>query len=155
MKVLKDNYRTVSVVNSGNKMMCDHCTSELEYDESDIEIGEYGCAFVRCPLCGCDNYIEDGEHDITLTRRNIEFPTHFARFSKETGAVDCCNNEEIRNYIHKAIDYFRANKNEFVWDCATGNLCVTVYRYEGDKNYYVQVTNDHYNTYIPFEEEDY
>lgn len=155
MKVLKDNYKTISVEEHSNKLECEHCSSELEYDESDIVIGEYGCAFVSCPLCGYHNYLYDGERDINLTVNNIEFPVHFAHVSSETGAVDCCNNETIKGYIRKGINYFRENKNEFVWYCGSGNLFVTVYRYEGDENYYIQVTNNYYDTYIPFESVDY
>ena len=155
MKVLKDNYKTTYAEETDNKLVCEHCTSELEYNNSDIVIGTYGCAFVPCPCCGYENYIEDGEHDLVLTAHNVEFPMHFGHTAKENGALDCCNNETIKEYIRNGINYFRKNKGEFVWYCGTGNLYVTVYRYEGDENYYVQVTNNYYDTYIQFEEEDY
>lgn len=160
MKVLKDNYKQATYVEEINnnyprKLVCERCESELEYDKSDIAIGGYGCAFVGCPLCGYENYLDDGEHDIDLTKDNVEFPVHFAHVSSETGAVDCCNNERVKEYIRNGIDYFRKNKNEFVWYCGIGNLFITVYRYEGDENYYVQVTNNYYDTYIQFEAADY
>jgi len=160
MKVLKDNLKKATYVEEVNnnyprQLVCERCGSELEYDKNDISVGEYGCAFVRCPLCGYDNYLEDGENDVNLTMDNVEFPTHFARFSEMTGAVDCCNNENVKMYIRQAINYFRQNKNEFVWYCGTGNLLVTVYRYDGDENYWVVVSDNHYDTYIPFEEKDY
>lgn len=161
MKVLKDNY-TKSNINRTienakpypRKIICEECGSELEYEKTDLRIGFLGCAFVDCPCCGRDNLIED-EDGITLTKDNVEFPTHFAHTSKENGAVDCCNNEEVKNAIHKAIDYFRNNKNEFYWFTAHGNLYIGVSRWDGDETYEVVVTNNYYETYIPFEREDY
>lgn len=155
MKVLKNNYHTEEVIlESARKLTCEYCGSELEYEMSDMRIGSFGLVYVDCPCCGKDNtlYEEDG---ITLTADNLEFPTHFWHTSKKTGAVDCCNNEVVKEYIRNGINYFRKNKNEFVWYCGSGNLFVTVYRYEGDENYYAQVTNNYYDTYIPFESKDY
>lgn len=155
MKVLKNNYNTVFAEDIDKELICEMCESELEYEESDVTIGEYGCAIVACPLCGYKNYLEDGERDITLTVNNVEYPTHFHHVSKETGAVDCCTNKEIKNYIHKAIEYFRENKDETNWFCCTGNLYIDVSKWEGDENYWVVVSNDYYDTYIPFEAADY
>lgn len=160
MKILKDNYKPtnyVEEVNSGypRTLECYCCESELEFEKSDIKIGEYGCAFVCCPLCGYENYLDDGENDIALTANNVEFPTHFAHISKETGAVGCCNNRAVQSYIHQAIKYFRENKDEYNWFTCTGNLYINVTRYEGDESYWVVVSNNYYNTYIQFEKEDY
>ena len=154
MKVLKDNYKTTYINENNNKMVCEYCTSELEYDESDIEIGEYGCAVITCPLCGRKNFLDDYEHDIVLTMHNVEFPVHFHHTSKES-AIDCLNNEEIKECIRKGINYFRSNKNENYWFIAYGNLHISVTRWEGNENYDVVVTGDYYNTAIPFEDEDY
>lgn len=160
MKVLKDNYSEYehndAIDNKyPKKLVCEDCDSELEYDEHDIYNGEYGCAFVHCPLCGCENYLNDEEHDINLNMKNVEFPTHYAHISKETGAVDCCNNETIKEYIREAVNYFRKNKDEDSWYCFTGNLAVVVFKYEGDANYWVIVSDNYYDTYISFESEDY
>lgn len=162
MKVLKDNYNKTTINERfenakpyPRKIICECCGSELEYEEADLRIGFLGCVHLDCPLCNRENMIEDNENTITLTKDNVEFPVHFSHTSTETGAIDCCNNKTVKEYIHKGIDYFRKNKDEFVWYCGTGNIFVTVYRYDGDENYYVQVTNDYHDTYIPFEAEDY
>lgn len=155
MKILKNNYNTVFAEDIEKELICEMCESQLEYEESDITIGEYGCAVVTCPLCGYNNYLDDGERDMTLTANNVEYPTHFHHVSKETGAVDCCNNKEIKKYINKAIEYFRNNKDERYWFTCTGNLYIEVSRWEGDESYWVVVSNDYYDTYIPFEAADY
>ena len=160
MKVLKDNckkentYIEEEVTKYPRELICESCSSELEYEEEDIRIGALGCAFVKCPCCGRDNLIDD-EDGITLTKDNVEFPTHFFQTSEETGAVDCCNNESVKNAIERAIDYFRKNKNEFYWFTATGNLYIGVSKWDGDEGYEVVVTNNYYETFIPFEREDY
>lgn len=159
MKVLKDNYNKREQVEEAiktypRKLICDTCGSKLEYEEKDMRIGALGCVFVDCPCCGRDNMIDE-EEGITLTKDNVEFPMHFFHTSKETGAIDCCNNKEIKKYIREAIKYFREHKNEHDWFTCTGNLYIDVSRWEGDENYWVVVSNNYYDTYIPFEEEDY
>ena len=162
MKVLVDNYKKNDYAEMNRriesyprKMVCECCNSELEYEEVDIKIGAFGCAYIKCPLCNSTNFIDNSEKELTLTARNVEFPTHFWHTSVETGAVDCCNNEEVKRAIYKAISYFRENKDAESWITATGNLCVHVNRFEGDEDYDVLVTKDYYETHIPFEEADY
>ena len=162
MKVLKDNY-TVSNIDETientkpypRKLTCEYCGSELEYEESDLRIGFLGCAYLDCPLCEGENMIEENENTITLTKDNVEFPAHFWHTSKENGASDCCNSSTVKNAIQRAIKYFRENKDEHHWFTAYGNLYVDVIRYEGDETYEVVVTNNYYETSIPFEREDY
>lgn len=160
MKVLKDNYTTIveEIVQKPEKpyprkMVCENCGSELEYEKSDLRLGALGCAFVDCPLCSHDNLID--EDGVTLTVDNVEFPVHFWHTCVEKGAKDACNNEEVKQCIRKAIDYFRKNKNEYHWFTCYGNLYIGVTRWDGDENYEVVVTNNYYNTYIPFEKLDY
>ena len=163
MKVLKNNYnnyetttRKIERVNPyPRKMLCECCGSELEYEKEDIRIGAFGCVYIDCPLCGCDNCLDDGENELTLTKDNVEFPTHFWHTSVETGAVENCNNNTVKDAIHKAIDYFRQNKDAERWFTACGNLHVCVHRFEGDESYDVIVTKDYYETSIPFEKADY
>lgn len=159
MKVLKNNYESheeeivKEVERYPRNHICEYCDSELEYNKDDLRVGAFGCMFLNCPCCNQENLIED--EGLDLTKDNVEFPTHFHHCSKETGAVDICNNKRIKEYINEAIDYFRNNKNEFVWFVSTGNLHMTVFRWSEDECYDVIVANDHYSTFIPFENEDY
>lgn len=159
MKVLKDNYNNFTnsqLANPYPRMMyCDGCASELEYEEEDVKTGAFGCACVICPLCGESNFIDESEKVITLTKDNVEFPTHFYHTSVETGAVDLCDNKNVRDAIRKGINYFRNNKDETDWMYACGNLYVGISRFDGDENYNVIVTENYYETDIPFEAADY
>lgn len=162
MKVLKNNYNEVSAnISEVNiepyprELKCEKCGSTLEYEKSDMEVGVYGAMHVLCPLCGYNNMLDGNECDVTLTKDNVEFPLHFYYSSKETGAVDVCDNEHIKKEINRAIEYFRKNKDEWHWYTDYGNLYVSVERLDGDEEYYVTVTDRTWGTYIPFESEDY
>lgn len=162
MKVLKNNYNGIAdnIISEKSKAyprkhICEYCESELEYDEEDIYMGEYGCMHFNCPLCGEDNMLDQHEKNITLTKDNIEFPTHFHHVCIENGTVECCD-EYFKEYINKAIEYFRKNKNDFDYGGhITGNFYINVHRYEGDEIYEVHVSRDFYSAEIPFEKEDY
>lgn len=161
MKVLKNNFDNTTnkeikqIEPYPKKLICENCGSELEYEKSDLRMGELGCVFVDCPLCGRNNMLEDNEENITLTIDNVEFPVHFFHTSKEKGAVDCCSNEEIKKRIREAIAYFREDKEGYSWYSQSGNLYVQVRRFKGDEMYEVIVSNDFYSTEIPFEPQDY
>ena len=158
MKVLVNNYSkedAKQLEKYPRNIVCEKCFSELEYDKSDITIGVLGAGHVKCCLCGFNNMLDDDEEGIILTKDNVEYPTHFLQISKETGAKDVCNNEFIKECIQEAIDNFRKNKDEFVYYIGKGNTMVYVFRYNGDEEYNVVVTNNYYETDIPFESEDY
>ena len=160
IKILKDNSKKIEVKEEKyiepypRKLICEGCQSELEYDESDLVMGEYGCMYVDCPICGEHNMLVDNEKSITLTVDNIEFPVHFHHVSVETGAKERCNTEEIRYELRRAITYFRENKEETDWHTWSGNLFVFVHRWSGDENYEVVVSKDFYNMEIDFDEND-
>lgn len=161
MKVLINNYEPYKTVEAKKfedyprRHICESCKSELEYEKSDLRIGEFGLVILDCPCCGYDNVLDDNENAIILTKDNVVFPNHFYHASEKNRAVNCCTNENIKESINKAINFFRKNKDESVWMTAFGNLHVTVFRYDGDEVYNVIVTNDYYSTEIPFEVEDY
>ena len=158
IRILKDNLNKEKMnkaIPYPRKVICDSCGSELEYDESDLYIGEYGCVLVKCPVCGESVILDGNEHEITLNMNNIEFPNHFYHLSTDTGAVDACNTERIRGYIKDGIEFLRQHPDEFYWNISTGNLCMYVHRYEGDGEYCIVLTKDYYEVSIPFEDKDY
>lgn len=131
MKVIKDNYNESTIM--PKQLVCEKCKSELQYDESDIHTGVFGCGHITCPLCKHENMLEYDDYNITLTKDNVEFPAHFWHTSAETGAVDVFNNDRIKKEINRAINYFRENKNEDSWFTQSGNLSLHAYRFDGDE----------------------
>lgn len=159
MKVLENNYNTEKEIEMPypRELICENCGSKLQYEESDLHMGEYGCMHITCPLCDCDNMLDDNENNIMLTVNNIEFPIHFNHTSKESGAKDTCNADNVKKEIQRAINYFRTNKNENEYSFSTsyGNLYINVMKFDEDEEYHITVSNNFYEMDINFEKEDY
>ena len=105
MKVLENNYEKSTGRNAVRKIVCDHCRSVLEIDESDVEYGAYGLPQITCPCCG---KMIDDTGDIpaeTLTTENLIFPKHFHHVSKESGAADCFERNVLKT-IREQVDFF-------------------------------------------------
>ena len=93
---------------------------------------------------------------ITLTKDNIEFPVHFNRTKVGLRHVIEVHSEEIIKEIKRGIEFLRTSTdNDGYWYTSYGDLFVIVFKDDGDQEYYVLVTKDFYETYIPFEKEDY
>ena len=94
---------------------------------------------------------------ITLTKDNIEYPTHFVHIALGERHVKGVLPEEIQKEIKRGIEYLRENNEDGCgsWYTSYGNLFVVIFRYPGDEDYFVVVTQDFYETHIPFERCDY
>lgn len=158
MKVLKDNYNVMKDLEEKEPesiiTCCDDCGSELEVSPEDMYVGWLGTMHCICPCCGEETMVEQAK-GITLTKDNLEFPTHFLRTNSSLRYVKEVKNEEIERQIRDAIEYLRKHKDNDLKYVSYGDLFVIVFRYKGDENYFVLVTKDFYETDIPFEAEDY
>lgn len=158
IKVIKNNYQKEHIeeakTNNSIKINCDKCDSELEITENDTHIGWLGARFITCPCCGEESMVDELD-GITLTKDNLKFPVHFNRTTKGLRHIVEIKSDEIIKEIKRAITYFRENKNEWHWYTSHGDLFLSVYRHPDDEDYFVLVTKDFYETYIPFEREDY
>lgn len=156
IKVIQNNFiqndlnKKVEVKPKFVHTFCDNCDSELEISKEDTHIGWLGAAFVKCPCCGQESMVDELD-GVTLTKDNIDYPIHFNRTNKDLKNVVEIQKDEVIKEIQRGIDYFRINKDEFCWYTCYGDLFVIIFRYEGDEEYFVLVTRDFYETYIPFE----
>lgn len=159
IKVIKNNFNQNNLNKKSEAkpkiihIFCEHCDSELEITKEDTHIGWLGAEFAKCPCCGEETMVDELD-GITLTRDNIEFPTHFNRTNKNLRNVLEISNEEIVNQIKRAIDYFRKNKDDYYWYTGCGDSFVIIFRYKNNKEYCVLVAKDFYETVIPFGTED-
>lgn len=158
MKIIKNKYNvppeTHKIVPDIIKVECEECESELEVSKEDTYIGWLGAAYIKCPCCGHEFMVDEFD-GITLTKDNLEFPTHFCRTNKDMRCVKEIYPNEIVKEIQRGIDYFRKNKQEYSWYTHYGDLYIAIYKYDGDEEYWVVVSKDTYETNIPFEGEDY
>ena len=160
IKVLKDNNINKKYAKEKNnitfplKIHCSECDSELEITEEDTYIGWLGAKYITCPCCGQEAMVDELD-GITLTKDNIKFPIHFIRTTKGLRSVIEVDSDEIVKEIQRGITYCRERKSEHYWFTSHGDFFLIIFRYSGDENYFVMVTKDFYETYIPFEQEDY
>lgn len=151
MQILVDRYHANQYP---REFFCRQCDSQLGYDDNDLKYGAYGCAYIKCPLCGCSNILDD-EEPLKLTIDNVNFPTHFDHFSEKAGALSIPE-ETINQCIRKGIKYLRENKDEDFWLYRAGDTCVFIFKFdEEDRKYNVVVSKDYHETNIGFEKIDY
>lgn len=158
MKILKDNSknRITNITDEyPKKLICEQCESELEYEESDIYVGDLGAAYVRCPICGCENLLEGDSHEIVLTEDNVKFPDHFFHYDGNGRTVDLFDEETIRGYIKKGIKWLRTHPDEYKWFISSGDMYLDITKCIDDEEYVVILCKDYYESYIPFGTKDF
>jgi len=157
MKIIKNNANLQDMIEKEKekskfpmKLTCSECGSEFEVEESDLEVGELGLYQLPngCPCCGSEIEIDDG---IDLTVDNVNFPQHYYRFNGRQ-----LDDDEINKYVKECIETLRNtdDKNFYHTFTGSGSTVVHVMRYEGDKDFVVDVCNEYYETNIPFTKED-
>lgn len=132
------------------RVICEHCESEVEVDENDVRVGEFGLYKFTCPVCGKESFIDD--EGLTLTTENLKFPDHYH------GSFNGVNisNEEIDKMVKECIETLRNSndKNFYSTSIETGDTHIGVSRYDGDQVFNVVISKDYYETYVPFTNED-
>ena len=157
MKIINNNCSIKNVVKEEPEtvnVFCESCGSELEITKEDTHIGWLGARYFTCPCCGEESFVEEFE-GVTLTIDTLRFPEHFHRTNEKLRNVVAATNSELMNSIKVAIDFFRANKDKWSWFTMYGDLFLQVYRFEGDEEYTIIVSKDHYEATLPFEAVDY
>ena len=153
MIVLKDKHNHVTQRQDESKpktykITCEHCNSELEVEDDDIQVGAYGMGYVVCPCCGEATYADELADYFPLTKDNVEFPVHYYSFNKAVSIAD----NTINKWVKECIETFDSNdENDCVRYTGSGDTMVFVFKlFDGDKEYDVYVCKNYYETFIPF-----
>jgi glycerophosphoryl diester phosphodiesterase len=101
------------------------------------------------------SYFSKEFEGVTLNINTLKFPDHFHRTNKDLRHVAEVTDSELRASIKQAIDFFRANKDEWSWFTMYGDLFLQVYRFDGDEEYSIVIARDFYEATLPFEAVDY
>lgn len=152
MKIIKNNYNnSKSTLTLFTKQIveCEECGSQIEVEVDDLEIGQYGLKYVKCPCCGKKTF-NDEFGDITLNIDNLNFPQHYSNFSIEDGAIDV-SDEEINSMVKECISHFTNDENDTYRFIETGNVFIMVYRWSLDEEYQIIVCKNFHETYIPLD----
>ena len=126
--------KIINVVKPVKRATCEKCGTELEYEDSDIEAREFGCAYIKCPNCGKYILLED-EEGLVLTPENFNYPQHFYVQNPEESVK--ISDEQINNWIIEICDYFRKHKSESNYICTSGDTMVLGFRDEDYVDIYV------------------
>lgn len=158
MEIVENNYieqkANGSTKDEVYEVECEYCNSKLKITKKDVNYGWLGEPYITCPCCkkNCDIDFLPG---IEITASNITYPIHFLKVNKDQRNVVHIEDSKINKSIQDGIEYFRANKDEYVWYTQYGDSHINMYRYDGDEEYYVVVTQDYFEACIEFEKEDY
>ena len=122
------------------RVLCDECYAELEIEESDVFVGEFGCHLFKCPCCGREVAIDGIERDTPPTFKQTFWHT-YADKSNNTYHIE---DDEIQKMINDCVSDLisdKAQAGEFSAR-ACGDTYVYAFKYEDCIE--ILVTQDYY-----------
>ena len=125
------------------RVFCDECYAELEIEESDVFVGEFGCHLFKCPCCGREVAIDGIERDTPPTFKQT-FLHHSATKEGTVQSKHISDNEVqkmIDGCVHRLISE-DVEVGEYTME-AIGDTAVYAFKYEDCIE--IIVTQDYYN----------
>ena len=122
------------------RVFCDECQAELEVEESDVFVGEFGCHLFKCPCCGREVAIDGIERDTPPTFRQTFWHT-FVDKSNDTKHIE---DDEVQKMINNCVRDLISDDVEAgeVSKQGTGDTVVYAFKYEDCID--ILVTQDYY-----------
>ena len=125
------------------RVFCDECQAELEIDESDVFVGEFGCYMFKCPCCGREVAIDGIGRDMKPTFRKTFF--HYSVTKEGTVPFKHIPDNEVQEMIDKCVHRLISEDvevGEYTME-AIGDTAVYAFKYEDCMD--IIVTQDYYN----------
>ena len=122
------------------RVFCDECYAELEVEESDVFVGEFGCHLFECPCCGRKVAIDGIERDTPPTFKQTFSHTHVDK-SNDTKHIE---DDEVQKMINSCVSDLISDEvqaGEFSMR-ACGDTDVYAFKYEDCIE--ILVTQDYY-----------
>ena len=122
------------------RVFCDECQAELEVEESDVFVGEFGCHLFKCPCCGREVAIDGIERDTPPTFRKTFWHT-FVDKSNDTKHIE---DDEVQKMINHCVSNLipeDVEAGEFSMQ-GCGDTAVYAFKYEDCIE--ILVTQDYY-----------
>ena len=110
------------------RVFCDECYAELEIEESDVFVGEFGCYLFECPCCGRKVAIDGIERDTPPTFRKTFWHTHVGKSNNTVHIEDNEIQKMIDECVHNLISD-DVEPGEFSMQ-STGDTAVYAFKYE-------------------------
>ena len=125
------------------RVFCDECYAELEIEESDVFVGEFGCHLFECQCCGREVAIDDIERDMKPSFRKTFF--HYSVTKEGTVPFKHIPDNEVQEMIDKCVHRLISEDvevGEYTME-AIGDTAVYAFKYEDCMD--IIVTQDYYN----------
>ena len=122
------------------RVICDECQAELEIEESDVFVGEFGCHLFKCPCCGREVALDGIERDTPPTFKQTFWHTHVGKSNNTVHIED----DEVQRTIDKCVSNLISDDveaGEFSMQ-GTGDTAVYAFKYEDCIE--ILVTQDYY-----------
>ena len=121
-------------------VFCDECQAELEIEENDVFVGEFGCYMFKCPCCNKTTSIDGFDRDTPPTFRKTFWHTHVDK-SNDTKHIE---DDEVQRMINHCVSNLVSDDveaGEFSMQ-GTGDTVVYAFKYEDCID--ILVTQDYY-----------
>ena len=123
------------------RVMCENCQAELEIEESDVFVGEFGCYMFKCPCCGRKVALDDIERDTPPTFKQ----TFLHIYDDKSNNTKHIKDDEIQRMINHCVSKLIPDDvevGEYTME-ARGDTAVYAFKYEDCIE--IIITQDYYN----------
>ena len=122
------------------RVFCDECQAELEIEESDVFVGEFGCYLFKCPCCGREVAIDGMERDTPPTFKQTFWHTYDDK-SNDTKHIE---DDEIQQMINHCVSNLISDDVEAGEFSMQGRGDTVVYAFKYEDCIDILVTQDYY-----------
>ena len=122
------------------RVFCDECQAELEIEESDVFVGEFGCHLFKCPCCGREVAIDGIGRDTPPTFKQTFWHT-IAGKSNNTYHIE---DDEIQKMINDCVNNLISDEVQVGEFSMQGYGDTVVYAFKYEDCIDILVTQDYY-----------
>ena len=122
------------------RVMCENCQAELEIEESDVFVGEFGCYLFKCPCCGREVALDGIERDMKPTFKQTFWHTHVGKSNNTVHIED----DEVQRMIDKCVSNLISDDVEAGEFSVQGTGDTVVYAFKYEDCIDILVTQDYY-----------
>ena len=119
----------------------DECYAELEVEESDVCVGEFGCYMFKCPCCGREVAIDDIGRDTPPTFKQ----TFLHIYDDKSNNTKHIKDDEIQQMINHCVNNLISDDVEAGEFSMQGYGDTVVYAFKYEDYIEILVTQDYYN----------
>ena len=122
------------------RVMCENCQAELEIEESDVFVGEFGCHLFKCPCCNKTTSIDGFDRDTPPTFKQTFWHTHVDK-SNDTKHIE---DDEVQRMINHCVSNLVSDDVEAGEFSVQGTGDTVVYAFKYEDCIDILVTQDYY-----------